>query len=143
MIILDHRLSGYHSPHYQALLPFHLRQKSRLRVTLNEGTEAAILLPKGTMLRHGDLLGNDQGVIVEICAAQESVSTIYIESPIDFARICYHLGNRHISLQIGDMWLRYLRDHVIDNMACNLGFKIINEMAAFEPESGAYSHAHQ
>ena len=59
------------------------------------------------------------------------------------ARVAYHLGNRHVAVQVGENWLRYLRDHVLDDMVTGLGCEIIYEELAFEPESGAYhSHRH-
>lgn len=142
MIVLNRRLTGVHQPRLKLILPFHLRQKNRLRITLPNGEEVAVLLPKGGLLRHGDLLVGEQGIIAEVCAADEEVSTVHVRSIKDFGRVCYHLGNRHVALQIGDMWLRYLRDYVLDNMVHGLGLEVVNETKAFEPESGAYSHAH-
>ena len=58
------------------------------------------------------------------------------------ARACYHLGNRHVALQIGEGWVRYQHDHVFDAMVTGLGLNVIVEQAPFEPEAGAYSQGH-
>lgn len=128
-------------------LPFELRQKSRLRATLDNGAEAGLLLERGTLLRHGDLLRADSGEIIEVRAAPEEVSTARATAPLLLARACYHLGNRHVPLQVGDGWLRYLHDHVLDDMLVNMGLDVTFEHVPFEPEAGAYagqghSHAH-
>jgi urease accessory protein len=54
------------------------------------------------------------------------------------ARVCYHLGNRHVPLQIEPEWVRYQHDHVLDEMVIGLGAEVTSETAAFEPEAGAY-----
>ncbi len=123
-------------------LPFELRQKSRLRTRLDNGEEAALLLPRGMVLRHGDCLRADNGLIVLVQSAPEAVSTAYASEPELLVRAAYHLGNRHVALQLGAGWLRYLNDHVLDAMVAALGLRVVAETAPFEPEGGAYSHAH-
>lgn len=127
-------------------LPFELRQKSRLRVTLNNGEEAGLILDRGAILRGGDKLLAEDGRVVEVIAAQETVSTVRCDDPWQLARASYHLGNRHVALQIGPGWLRYRHDHVLDDMVCGLGFSVVVENVPFEPEAGAYgggySHGH-
>lgn len=129
-------------------LPFDLRQKSRLRVTLDDGREAGLMLSRGHILRGGDYLRAEDGTIISITAAAEPVTTVTHTHSNELARAAYHLGNRHVALQVGDGWLRYLADHVLDDMVTSLGFSIQNEQAPFEPESGAYhshgnSHGHE
>jgi len=126
----------------QLVLPFELRQKSRLRATTVSGMELALLLPRGTVLRDGDRLRAVNGLIIAVQAATESVSTARSDDVAQFARVCYHLGNRHMPLQVGDGWLRYLADHVLDRMVAELGLTVVHEQAVFEPESGAY-HQHE
>ncbi|MGD8926463.1 MAG: urease accessory protein UreE [Thioalkalispiraceae bacterium] len=124
-------------------LPFELRQKSRLKATLDNGDEIGLMLPRGTVLRGGDFLKTEDGAFVVVKAAREMVSTATIEDPQLFARACYHLGNRHVPLQIGVNWVRYLHDHVLDEMLSGLGIVVSCEQASFEPEAGAYGgHAH-
>lgn len=132
-------------------LPFESRQKSRLRTRLDNDVEVGLLLPRGTVLRQGDLLRADNGMVIEIRAANELVSTAYSKDAYTLARACYHLGNRHVALQIGastgSNWVRYLHDHVLDEMVVKLGLELKIEQAPFEPEAGAYhglghSHGH-
>ena len=74
----------------------------------------------------------------EVRAAEEEVAVVSTEDPWLFARACYHLGNRHVPLQIGDSWLRFQRDHVLEEMVRTLGLAVRHESAPFEPEGGAY-----
>lgn len=123
-------------------LPFELRQKSRLRASLDSGTEVGLMLPRGTILRGGDLLKAEDGTVVKVQAANETVSTVHVSDARLFARACYHLGNRHVPLQIGEDWLRYQHDHVLDDMLTGLGLQVTCEQAPFEPEAGAYAGGH-
>jgi len=124
-------------------LPFELRQKSRQRVRLDSGREAAVLLPRGNGLDRGDRLVAADGTCVRIEAAAEDVSTGRTADPLLLARGCYHLGNRHVPLQVGPGFVRYQPDHVLDDMLRRLGLEVAHERAAFEPEPGAYAgHAH-
>ena len=119
-------------------LPFEQRQKSRLRVTLDNGNEAALILERGAVLRHGDLLRATNGQVIEVRAEPETVSIVSESDARLLSRACYHLGNRHVPLQIGDGWLRYLRDHVLDDMVRSLGLFVEHKEVPFEPEAGAY-----
>jgi urease accessory protein len=127
-------------------LPFGERSKSRARHVLSNGEEAGLFLERGTVLRGGDLLLADDGRVVEVQAAVESVSTVHARDPRDLARAAYHLGNRHVALQVGTGWLRYSHDHVLDGLVRGLGLEVSAELAPFEPEGGAYvsepAHAH-
>ena len=128
-------------------LPFESRQRSRLRVALSDGTHAALALPRGSVLRGGDLLRLSDRRVVRVVAAFESVSTARSSVQRALMRAAYHLGNRHVPLEVGEGFVRYLHDHVLDVMVRDLGLTVIAEQAAFEPEGGAYSgsgggHAH-
>ena len=126
-------------------LPFESRQKSRLRVHLDNGEEAALFLERGQILRDGDHLRGKNGLVVEVRAAPEPVSTTASGDATLLARACYHLGNRHVALQIGAGWVRYRHDHVLDDMVRGLGLELRCEQAPFEPEPGAYQgggHGH-
>ena len=83
-------------------LPLDLRIKSRVKVTLDDGSEAGLFLPRGSILRGGDLVASLDGTVVEIRAAPESVSTVSCMDPHLLARACYHLGNRHVWVEVGD-----------------------------------------
>lgn len=126
-------------------LPLESRSRSRLRVILDDGREAGLFLPRGASLRHGDLLRSEEGLVVEVHAAAETLSRVRCDDPLLLARACYHLGNRHVALQIEPGRLSYQHDHVLDAMVTGLGLQVTLEQAPFEPEAGAYgghSHAH-
>ncbi len=116
------------------------REKSRLKVTLDDGREGGLFFAKGTTFQDGDvIIDADSEILVEIKAAAETVSTVKSDDQLELARACYHLGNRHIALQIESGLLRYQHDHVLDEMVRGLGLTVITEQAPFEPEAGAYS----
>lgn len=126
-------------------LSFEQRSRSRLKVTLDNGVPAGLFLPRGTVLQQGDRVQAESGEMIEILAADESVSSVYVETPLMIARSCYHLGNRHVALQITEKFIRYQHDHVLDDMLRGLGLDVTVEQAPFEPEAGAYGnhgHAH-
>lgn len=119
-------------------LSFEQRQKSRQRIRLDSGEEAGLSLPHGTMLRAGDRLRAEDGRVVEVRALAEPVTTAYSVDPHLLACAAYHLGNRHIALEIGAGWVRYRVDHVLDGMIASLGLRTVREEQPFEPEAGAY-----
>jgi urease accessory protein len=125
-------------PRAQLSLPFEQRRKSRLRSRLEGGEEVGLFLPRGTALRDGDLLRADNGWVVRINAAPETVSVARSNDPLALARASYHLGNRHIALQVTSDGVRYLHDHVLDEMVRALGLTVTKEDLPFEPEAGAY-----
>ena len=124
------------------ILPFERRQKSRLRVLLESGVEAALILERGVVMRGGDLLQANDGRIVQVVAADELVLHVSAENPRELARAAYHLGNRHVPLQVGDGWLRLEQDHVLKEMLLGLGMTVLEQSASFEPEAGAYGGGH-
>ena len=125
-------------------LTWERRQKSRQRVRLASGEEVALLLPRGTTLKDGQRIASEAGRVVEVVADAESVSTVRSTDPMCLARAAYHLGNRHTPVQLGENWLRYREDHVLDAMIAGLGIGAVpeREQAPFEPESGAYAQGH-
>lgn len=129
-------------------LPFDLRQKSRLRIKLASGQEAALFLTRGIILRGGDLLKSEDGldgksIVVQVVAAQEPVYNVIAPTQRDLMCAAYHLGNRHVPLQIGDGWLRLEQDYVLKDMLIGLGMQVAETMAPFEPEAGAYGGGHR
>jgi urease accessory protein len=129
-------------------LPFDLRQKSRLRVKLASGQEAALFLTRGIILRGGDLLKSEDGldgnsIVVQVVAAQEPVYNVIAQTQRDLMCAAYHLGNRHVPLQIGDGWLRLEEDYVLKDMLIGLGMQVAETVAPFEPEAGAYGGGHR
>jgi urease accessory protein len=132
-------------PAFTLVLPFDQRTRSRQLTKLASGEEASLMLERGQVLRDGDKLLTDDGRVVQVVAANETVSTITANDPWRLARASYHLGNRHVPVQIGAGWLRIRHDHVLDDMLRGQGFEVVVEEAPFEPESGAYGaapHAH-
>lgn len=143
MILLDRIAKTTGAAQDKLALPFDQRQKARLRVRLTSGAEAAIQLPRGHVMRGGERLVGPDGYVVEIVAAPEPVCTARAQDPRLIARAAYHLGNRHVPLQIGTDYLRYQQDHVLDAMVSELGLKVAQEETGFEPEAGAYGqHGH-
>ena len=123
-------------------LSFELRQRSRLRARLDDGREAAIMLPRGQVLRGGERLRSTHGEVVLVNAAREQLSEVSSGDARELARAAYHLGNRHVPVQVGANWLRYAHDHVLDDMLRGLGLAVSCVNEGFEPEAGAYAAAH-
>jgi len=127
------------------VLPFELRQKSRLRTAVDGGEEIGLFLDRGTLLRGGDTLQADDGRIVGVHAADEDLQEARCADAQSLARAAWHLGNRHAAVQVGDGWLRFVADDVLATMLRGLGATVSAVRAPFEPEGGAYSgdhHAH-
>lgn len=145
MIRIEKRLKVARAHSASVCLPIDQRIKSRLKITLDNGAEAGFFLPRGQVLRGGDLLESVDGMVILVVAAAETVSTVHSDDAHALARVCYHLGNRHVPLQIAATWARYQHDHVLDDMVKGLGLEVLVEQAPFEPEAGAYqssSHSH-
>jgi urease accessory protein len=130
-------------PRDKLILPFELRQKSRLRTRLESGEDVWLMLPRGEILRGGDLLETADGRIVEVVAQAERLVHVECATPCALARAAYHLGNRHVPVQVGEGWLRLGFDHVLEQMLVGLGARVTVIEAPFEPEAGAYAgHTH-
>ncbi|HAT1609781.1 TPA: urease accessory protein UreE [Raoultella planticola] len=146
MLYLTQRVDSPDKLTASLTLPIDVRVKSRIKVTLNDGREAGLLLPRGLLLRGGDVLSNEDGSeFVQIIAADEGVSVVHCDDPFTLAKACYHLGNRHVPLQIMPGELRYHHDHVLDDMLRQFGLEVTFAHLPFEPEAGAYaseSHGH-
>lgn len=126
-------------------LPFTTRSRSRFRGKLTDGREVGAFLPRGTLLRGGDVVETSTGERLLIVAAAETVSTASSPEVQALLSAAYHLGNRHVELQLLPGAVRYRHDHVLDAMVRELGLTVIVEEAPFEPEAGAYhghSHTH-
>jgi urease accessory protein len=124
------------------VLPYELREKCRLRATLDNGEDVAVFTTRGTVLRDGDLLtGEDQRVIAVVAAAEPTYHVTCADAHT-LLRCAFHLGNRHTQAQVGDGFLRIRADAVLKEMLVGLGAVVVEESAAFEPESGAYGGGH-
>jgi urease accessory protein len=123
-------------------LPFDLRERSRLRARMLSGEEIGIDLPAGTLLQHGSKLRLADGRVVAVEASDEQLLEVRAAGAPELARIAYHIGNRHVPIQVGDGWLRILPDHVLKAMVQGLGGEVQTVSGRFEPEGGAYGHGH-
>jgi urease accessory protein len=120
------------------------RSKSRDRLSSIEGDRICLKLPRGTILKDGDLLLSEtQEVVARIIAKSELVLTVIASEPIDLLKAAYHLGNRHVPLELNLNYLRLSPDPILQSMLEQLGLKVILEEVPFQPESGAYGHFHQ
>ena len=141
MLILSQRTDA--SATDSVALAYDERKRSRLRVTLASGQEAGIFLARGDHLHDGDRLAAEEApVVVEVLAAPEKLIEASADNPLLFARAAYHLGNRHVPVQIlpteSGGKLRFQTDHVLAEMVRGLGCAIVETEAPFQPESGAY-----
>ena len=123
-------------------LPWERRTRSRQRVTLDDGNEALLALPRGTVLRHGDVLRGACGGQLRVMAAAETVSTAHAEDGTSLLRAAYHLGNRHVPIELKPDHLKIEPDHVLADMLRAMHLIVNEANAAFEPEGGAYAAGH-
>lgn len=123
-------------------LPHEKRERSRLRVRLDSGVEAGLMLPRGTVLKGGDCIATKDGVTVRIIAQEEPLSIVVLRDPLEMAKACYHLGNRHTPLEIREHSVRYLYDPVVDDMVRSMGYSVEHAHGPFHPEGGAYHMPH-
>jgi urease accessory protein len=124
-------------------LDWDVRQKSRFDGADSLGRQLGVFLPRGTLVRGGDVLVAEDGSMVKVIAAPQTVLRITAckthGSPFDLTRAAYHLGNRHVPIELKPDHLKIEPDHVLADMlrAMHLIVNEVNE--AFEPEGGAYS----
>lgn len=118
------------------------RVRSRHRFTDDRGQSVYLNLPRGTVLRGGDLLSSEDGTCLRILAKPEPVLTVTAANSLQLLRAAYHLGNRHIALEINSEYLRLEPDSVLEAMLHQLGVQVRAEVVSFEPEAGAYGHSH-
>jgi urease accessory protein len=116
------------------VLTYEQRCKSRLRVG-----DAAFVLPRGVVRKAGERITSTDGRAFEVACADEKL--LHIESA-DLVRVAYHLGNRHVPVQVNASFLRIAEDHVLEELVKKLGAKVSRVEAPFEPESGAYAGGH-
>lgn len=146
MMRIEKKAPDLSVPAERLVLPFELRSKTRLRTQLETGEEVGLFLERGSVLRGGDLLEAVDGRIVQVVAATEEVMEVHSDSALAIARCAYHLGNRHVAVQLEPGLLRFARDHVLGEMVRGLGLAVVETRAPFEPEGGAYgghaAHTH-
>jgi urease accessory protein len=118
------------------------RTRSRHRFETAEGQPVFLHLPRGTVLQDGDWLRSEDGVTVRVTAKPEPVLTVTANSPLALLQAAYHLGNRHVPLEITPTYLRLTPDSVLQHLLEHRGLSIIEEIQPFQPETGAYGHSH-
>jgi urease accessory protein len=124
-------------------LDFDARHRRRLALKGLRGFEFLLDLPEAVRLRNGDGLALEDGRIVLVKAQREPLAEITGKGPTELARLAWHLGNRHLPVQVLEGKLRIRHDHVIEDMLRGLGATVTDVTAAFDPEGGAYvTHAH-
>lgn len=143
MLVVEKRCEAQAHHDEELVLPFELRQKSRLRTRLASGEEIGLFLERGSVLRGGDYLISNDGRVIRVLAAAEKVLKVTCASAQDMTRAAYHLGNRHVPVEVGIGWLLLGTDHVLAEMLHGLGAKVSEEISPFEPEAGAYGGGHQ
>ncbi|MFA7553154.1 MAG: urease accessory protein UreE [Spongiibacteraceae bacterium] len=117
------------------------REKGRIKTISSNGEEVRIFLARGNTLAIGEILRSNCGKHLAVTGAVEPVISASTDDWVQFSKACYHLGNRHIKIQVGDRWLRITPDHVLEDMLKLLGLQTKHEEVVFVPESGAYSQA--
>ena len=142
MLLIEARATRHERHDEELKLPFDLRQKSRLRTKLASGEEVGLFLEHGAILRGGEYLRANDGRIVRVVAADEELMQASCTTPFALARAAYHLGNRHVPVQIGEGWLRFQADEVLAQMLRGLSATVMTLSAPFEPEAGAYAGGH-
>jgi urease accessory protein len=123
-------------------LDFEARSKSRLLLRLDTGEQAALIVDRGRLLRGGDHVTLLDGRLVEIVASDEPLMEAISADPLQVAKAAYHLGNRHVAVQLMAGRERFLADRVLGQMVAGLGLTVAELIAPFEPEGGAYGHSH-
>lgn len=116
--------------------------RSRFLFQSDDGLEIYLNLPRGTTLKDGDWLESDEGKTVKIQAKPEPVLTVTTSESLDLLQAAYHLGNRHVPLEISSTYLRLSPDPVLQDLLEHRGLQVKSETVPFQPESGAYGHAH-
>jgi urease accessory protein len=121
------------------------RTRSRFRFATEDGVTVQLVLPRGTVLRDGDWLrADDSATLVHVRAKPEPVITARAPDAPTLLRAAYHLGNRHVPVEVGKDYLRIAPDSVLADMLAQLGLAIVEEVVPFQPEAGAYGgHSHQ
>jgi len=130
-------------------LDWDVRQKSRFAATDSLGRELGVFLPRGTLVRGGDVLVAEDGSLIQVIAAPQAVLRITActehGTPFDLTRAAYHLGNRHVPIELQPDHLKIEPDHVLADMLRAMHLTVVEQQAAFEPEGGAYAqggHSH-
>ena len=120
-------------------LDWDVRQKSRFEAVDAQGRPVGVVLGRGRVLRGGDVLVGEDGSLLRIVAAPQAVLQVQAASPFALMRAAYHLGNRHVPLEVQPERLQLEPDHVLAALLRSMGLQVVEARAAFEPEAGAYA----
>jgi len=142
MLTLHTKLPSAERIDARLVLPYELREKCRLRATLDSGETVGVFTVRGTVLRDGDLLTGADRRVVQVVAAPEATYRVSCRDAHALLRCAYHLGNRHTQVQLGEGFLRIRADAVLKDMLAGLGATVAEELSPFEPEAGAYGGGH-
>lgn len=142
MVTIHARAEAPAQPGVDLVLPFELRQKSRLLTKLVTGEPVGLALDRGTVLRGGDLLRTSDDRVVRVVAADEALMEARCSDAASLARCAFHLGNRHTPVEVRTAALRFAADQVLAGMLLGLGAQVEALLAPFEPEAGAYVGGH-
>jgi urease accessory protein len=129
-------------PADRVVLDYDDRHRRRIAMTGTRGTCFLLDLPEAAELRGGDALVLEDGRLIEVVAAPEPLLEIRCGDPLHLARVAWHFGNRHLPTQLLPGALRIRRDHVIADLAVQLGAQVVEIEAPFDPEGGAYQSSH-
>ena len=143
MLVINQRIAAQDSADAELLLSFESRSKSRLHCYTTSGEEVGLFLQRGQpALADGECLQAKDGRVVRVCARPEPLLHVTCANAFELMRAAYHLGNRHVALQLGDGWLRLPDDYVLKAMLEQLGASVSLIEAPYQPEQGAYGGGH-
>ncbi|WP_339490436.1 urease accessory protein UreE [Pseudomonas sp. EL_65y_Pfl2_R95] len=143
MLVIHQRIKSQEKCDAELLLTFEARSKSRLRCFTTTGEDVGLFLERGQPpLHHGECLQAQDGRVIRVSARAEDLLHVTCDSPFELMRAAYHLGNRHVALQLGDGWLRLPNDYVLKAMLEQLGAHVELIEAPYQPEHGAYGGGH-
>ncbi|CAD5107028.1 urease accessory protein UreE [Zestomonas carbonaria] len=143
MLVIQQRIAPRDTWDAELHLTFEARSKSRLRCFTTTGEEVGLFLERGQPPLHdGECLQARDGRVVRVCAKPEQLLHVTCANAFELTRAAYHLGNRHVTLQLGDGWLRLPDDYVLKAMLEQLGATVELIEAPYQPEHGAYGGGH-
>ena len=143
MLVIHRRIAPQPTWAAELLLNFDARSKSRLRCFSADGEDVGLFLERGQPPLHdGECLQAEDGRVVRVCARPEQLLHVTCANAFELTRAAYHLGNRHVALQVGDGWLRLPDDYVLKAMLEQLGATVELIEAPYQPEQGAYGGGH-
>jgi urease accessory protein len=119
-------------------LDYDSRKRGRLKTLTETDEEAGLFLDRGQTLKDGDYLRATDGRVALVKAAAEPLTEASTTDPVLFAKICYHLGNRHTPVEIQPCAVRFQPDHVLSDLCRQWGLQVVDLEISFNPERGAY-----